>query len=294
MSIMSGPATFPEVALEQVQIAPDKVIVATPKKVWVYQADLATDDRDDITSSISHRQQVTMTQKLLDTSIVLAKRAVSPPLQALSLSPVRWVWYLARQYHLTRVTPPLMEEAAERFAATGRNHLAHWAEHKAIEERGHDRLALLDIQALGYNANAVVKALVPPSAIDLVNFFTRSVQTSDPINCVGYVYALERLATAIGKEQIQAIEAYLPQNVHATRCLRVHSDIGIDGEHAQELIELVAELTPQERTQITIACYETARLYFNQHQADNPSNEELRQCLKPLELRPQASLRTEK
>ena len=284
MNVMSGPVTFPKVALERVQIAPDKVIVATAEKVWVYQPGLATDDGD-LTPSVSHPQQVTATQKLLDTSIVLAKRAVSPSSQSPSLTPVRWVWHLATQYHMTHVTPPLMEEAAKRFAATGRNHLAQWAAHKAIEERGHDRLALLDIQALGYNAKDVVDILGPPSAIDLVDYFTHSVQTPDPIRCVGYVYALERLATAIGKDHIQAVETRLPQNVHATRCMRIHSGIGSDVEHAQELIELVAELTPQERTRIAIACYETALLYFSQHQADNPSDEELQQCLKSLESR---------
>lgn len=284
MNVMLGSATSPEVALERVQIAPDKVIVATTEKVWIYQPG-SDDYKDGLTPSVSHPQQATATQKLLDTSIVLAKRAISPPPQAPSLPPVRWIWYLATQYHMTHVTPTLMSEAAERFAATDRDRLAQWAAHKAIEERGHDRLALLDIQALGYNAKAVVETLVPPSAIDLVDYFTHSVQTSDPIGCVGYVYALERLATAVRKEQIQAVEAQLPPNVHATRCLRVHSGIGSDVEHTQELLELVAELTPQERTQVAIACYETALLYFSQPQTGNPSNEELQQRLKPLESR---------
>jgi hypothetical protein len=54
-----------------------------------------------------------------------------------------------------------MEEARDRFAASGRESLAQWAAQKAREEAGHDRLALLDIQSMGYDAEAVVQALVP-------------------------------------------------------------------------------------------------------------------------------------
>ena len=287
MKVTSGLAPFPKIALESVQIAPDKVIMATADKVWIYQPSSANDE-DDLTSSVSRPQQVTATQKLLDTAIVLAKRTISSPPQVPPLTPVRWVWRLASQYPLTHATPPLMEEAAERFTVTGRNPLAQWAAHKAIEERGHDRLALLDIQALGYNAQAVVETLVPASAIALVDYFTRSVQTSDPIGCVGYAYALERLSSAISEKQIQMVEAHLPQNVHATRCLRAHSAVGSDVEHAMEIVELVAGLTRQERTQVAIACYETALLYFSLSQEDDPSDEELQQCLKPLESSPKS------
>lgn len=280
---MSGLSTFPNIALEWAQIAPDKVIVATADRVWVYQPSSANSE-DGIAPSTNRCEQATATQKLLDASIVLAKRAaITSRPQIPVLTPVRWVWRLAGQYHLARVTPSLMEEAAERFAATGRNQLAQWAAHKAIEERGHDRLALLDIQALGYKAETVVKALVPPSTAALVDYFTRSVQAPDPIGCVSFVYALERLSTVIGEEQIQAIEAQLPANVCATRCLRVHSGIGSDAEHAEEIVELVARLTPQERTQVAIACYQATLFYFSLSQEDDPSDEELQQCLKPLE-----------
>ena len=281
MNVMSGRATFPKIALECVQITPDKVIVATAERVWVYQPS-STSDADGIAPSSSRPQQVTATQKLLDTSIVLAKRAVSSHPQTPMLTPLHWIWQLASQYHMCHVTPPLMKAAAERFAATGRELLAQWAAHKAIEEQGHDRLALRDIQALGYKAEAVVETLVPPSATALVDYFTRSVQAPDPIGCVGYAYALERLATAVDGEHIQAVEAQLPPNVRATRCLRVHSGIGSDIEHVNEIIELVAELTPQERTQVAIACYETALLYFSLSQEDEPSDEKLQQWLKPL------------
>jgi pyrroloquinoline quinone (PQQ) biosynthesis protein C len=176
-----------------------------------------------------------------------------------------------------------MEEAQERFAVAARESLAQWAAHKATEEAGHDRLALLDIQSLGYDAEAVVKALFPPAAKTLMDYFTQSVHTTDPIGCVGYSYTMERLALGIGEKYIQAVEALLPQGTHATRCLRVHSSVGSDVEHVKEMVEMVAGLAPQECTRVAAACYETALLCFSPPKEDYISEEELEYVLKPLE-----------
>lgn len=271
--------------IEWARVAPDTVVVATSERVWVYRPS-STDISNFFTQPMSGAGSVATTQKLLDTSIVLAKRAVSSSSRPPALSPTLWVWNLAGQYHLTHCGPQLFEEARERFAAAGRKSLTQWAAHKAIEENGHDRLALLDIQSLGYDAEAVVEALAPPSAKALVDYFTRSVQTTDPIGCVGYAYTMERLALAVGEKHIQAVEAILPPGTRATRCLRVHSSVGSsEVEHVQETIELVAGLSPQERTNVAIACYETALLDFSSSQKDYPSEEELKQILRPLALK---------
>ncbi|MFQ4144384.1 hypothetical protein [Chlorogloeopsis sp. ULAP02] len=270
--------------IEWARVAPDTVVVATSERVWVYRPS-STDSSNIFTQPMSGAGSVATTQKLLDTSIVLAKRAVSSSYQPRALNPTFWIWSLARQYHLTQFTSRLMEEARERFAAAGREVLAQWAAHKAIEERGHDRLALLDIQSLGYNAEAVVEALVPPSAKALVDYFTRTVQAIDPIGCVGYAYTMERLALGVSEKHIQALEALLPPGTNATRCLRVHSNVGSDVEHVQETVELVAGLSPEERTNVAIACYETALLDFSSSQNGYPSEEELQGILRPLALK---------
>jgi pyrroloquinoline quinone (PQQ) biosynthesis protein C len=145
---------------------------------------------------------------------------------------------------------------------------------------------------LGYDAEAVVEALVPSSATALVDYFIRSVQTPDPIACVGYSYAMERLALAVSEKHIQTVEALLPSGTCATRCLRVHSGVGADVEHVEETIKLVAALTSEERTRIAIACYETALLSLSLPQRNYPSDQELQQILKLLEshLNPQQNL----
>lgn len=271
--------------IDWVKLTPNKVIMVTPDQVFVYRPN--SEDSDNFFAQPTNNAgNIATTKKLLDTAIVLAKREADSSPKLPALSPITWVWSLASQYHLTHFTPGLMKEASRYFSNQGRDLLAEWAEQKAIEETGHDRLALLDIESLGYKAEAVVKAFVPLSATVLLDYFIDSVQTSDPIKCVGYSYTLERLALAIGKEHIQAVETRMRSGTNATRCLRVHSSIGSDVEHVEEIIEMVAKLTPKERTQIAIACYETAKLYFSSSKNDYPSEEELQQKLQAFKSNP--------
>lgn len=231
-----------------------------------------------------NRDSLSKTRKLLDRAIVLAAKDTLPNCKPPALTPSRWIWQLAASYHLTHSTGLLMEAAAGRFAVLGRRSLAQWAAQKAREEKGHDRLALLDIQSMGYEAEAVVKALIPASAIALLNFFTQSVQAADPISCVGYCYTMERLAMNIKAEHIQLVEAILPPDTYATRCLRMHSCLGSDVKHVEETVKIAAVLTSQERTNITVACYETALLYFNSLKQNYISEVELQQVLSQLKL----------
>ncbi|QSJ20279.1 hypothetical protein JYQ62_17185 [Nostoc sp. UHCC 0702] len=237
------------------------------------------------TSNMSHADTIVRTQKLLDRAIAYAWHTVKSDRRPPKLTPIRWVWQLAGSYHLTRSNVQLIEEASRRFAASGRESLAQWAAHKATEEAGHYRLALLDIQSMGYNAQSVVKALIPPSAIVLVNYLAESVQALDPIGCVGYSYTLERIAIGIKEKHIQPVETLLSPTIRATRCLRVHSSVGGDVEHVKETVEMVAQLAYEERIHVAIACYETALLYFNPLAEDYISEEELKDILKPLESR---------
>ncbi|AUB35503.1 Thiaminase [Nostoc flagelliforme CCNUN1] len=271
------------VDIEWARIAPDKVIVASADRVYLHQLNCANSD-DPFAQQMNNVGKVATTRKLLDGIIAFVKSSVLPKTNSPALNPTRWVWRLAGLYHLCCPTQELMEKASENFALKGRKSLSQWAIQKAREEASHDLLALLDIQSMGYKADAVVKAFVPPVAKTLTNYFTHSVQLLDPIGCVGYSYTIERLALSIGEEYIQAVEALLPSGINATRCLRIHSRIGSDLKHIQETVEMVAGLTPLERTQIAISCYETALLYFSPPQLGYISEEELEQVLKPLEL----------
>ncbi|KYC41645.1 hypothetical protein WA1_16490 [Scytonema hofmannii PCC 7110] len=269
---------------ERVRIAPDKVVPKTTAHPTTVDQPSPVGNRNGIAPKIIDADSIIKTQKLLDRAIVLAWRDIKSSRRPPDLTRTRWVWRLAGAYHSSRHTTRLMEEATQRFAASGRQNLAQWAAQKAREEAGHDRLALLDIQSMGYNAEAVVQVLLPSGATAFVDYFTQTVQALDPIGCLGVFYAGERLGTLAGEEYIQRVKTLLPPGTHATRWLRVHSGVGDEVKHVEETVEVVAELTPQELICVARACYETALSRFNPPKEDYISDEELLNVLKPLEL----------
>ena len=266
---------------EWAQIAPGKVVVATVDRAWLYHP---TSGEERFAQPMECAGSNATTQRLLDGVIAAAKYTIKSNARPPALNATRWVWRLAGAYHSSRFTSKLMEEAAENFAAAERWNLQEWALQKADEERGHDRLALLDIRSMGYDAEAVVEELVPSAAMIFIDYFTRSVQDDDPIDCVGCSYASERLGTFLGEDYIQHVQALLPSSTHATRWLRVHSGAGAEVDHVKDLVEVIASLTLQERIRVARACYETALLRFTPPSEGYISDSKLQQILKPLKL----------
>lgn len=268
-------------SLEWVQIAPNKIIVATAERGWLYSP---KSKEERFSRPMTGAGNIATTRKLLDTAIAAAKSTIESNIEPPKLTLIRWLWRLAGMYHLCHPIPNLVKQAQKKFIAQERWLLADWAEKNAREEAGHDLLALKDIQSLGYNPELVVKALVPPAAKVLIDYLTRSVQDLDPIDSVGYAYGMERLALGIDKQYIQQVETLLPKNSQATRCLRVHSGIGADVEHVQETVAMVAQLSATERSRIVIACYETALLCFTPPRDGQISDQEIQQRLETSQI----------
>ncbi|ELS04800.1 hypothetical protein Xen7305DRAFT_00045360 [Xenococcus sp. PCC 7305] len=266
---------------EWAQIAPGKVVVATAERAWLYHP---KSREDCFSQTMECAGNIATTRRLLDTAIAAAKYAANYDFRPPALTATRWVWRLASAYHLTSAVPKIMKTAAKGFAANGCSNLEDWALNKAEEEKGHDQLALTDIQSLGYDAEAVTAVFIPPAAVALMDYFSRSAQDDNPIDSVGYAYTMERLSLGIGEDYIQKVEALLPPETNATRCLRVHSCVGADAEHVDENVSLVASLSPAERTRIARACYETALICFSYPPGDYLSDEQLQQILHPLKI----------
>ena len=267
--------------IEWATIAPNKVIVATADEVWLHTPS-GNDDR--FSEPMTGAGEITTTRKLLDGAMAAAKMVIQsdskPPATTLN----RYIWQLAGAYQTTHATPSGMKKASKHFASSGRHSLSNWAIEKAEEETGHDRLALLDIQSLGYKAEELVQNIVPSAAITLAEYFTRSINDTDPIDCVGYAHALERLSLGAKEEHIQKIKALLPSGVNATRCMKAHSSLGGDGDHVEENVKMIADLSSTERTRIIRACYETALLLFSPPNEGYLSEIELENMLKPFKL----------
>ncbi|MFN6572289.1 hypothetical protein [Dendronalium sp. ChiSLP03b] len=261
----------------------DFSVVDTANNAWMHQPN-SVQNNDLFSQKAIYATSLIKIQKFLDRAIVYAWYTVKSERRPPTLTPIRWVWRLAGAYHSSRYTSPLMEKASHRFAALGHWNLAQWAAQKAREETDHDLLALLDIQSMGYDAEAVVQALAPSTIEDYVNYFTKIVEMTNPIDCIGLCYASERLGTFVGEEYIRKVEALLPPGTKATRWLRVHSNIGSEVKHVQDIVEIVAQLTPQECNLVARACYETALLRFMPPKEEYISDDELQDILKPLKV----------
>jgi hypothetical protein len=262
---------------------PDKTAIKTANCTSRHRSSSAKSG-DRTASNMSNAEKIAQTQKFLDRAIAYAWHTVKTDRRPPKLTSTRWVWRMAGAYHSSRHTSRLMEEAAQRFAASGRQSLADWAAQKAREEAGHDQLALLDIQSMGYEAEAVVQALIPSAATAVVDYLTQSVQALTPINCIGCSYTSERLGTFKGEKYIHSVEALLPPDTYATRWLRVHSSVGAEVKHVEKIVEAVADMAYEECIRVARACYETALLCFTPPKESYISDEELQNVLKPLKL----------
>lgn len=272
--------------LEWVRVRPKLVVVATEERAWIHYPSLL-DLSDPFNRPMRHAGSFATTRNLLDGSICAAQRSIAKDERTPPLTLARWVWRLVGYYHTTRATPLLMNEAAERFATAGQTLLADYAARKARNEKRHDELALRDLKALCYHAELLVEKLIPPTAARLVDYFKRSVRVEDPVGCIGYGYALERLAVAINRDYIRRVKMLLPPGVRATRCLRVHSALGSDARHLAEAVEIIASLSAMERERIALACYETTMICCSPPPEGFISDEEIEQML--LMLMPVAS-----
>ncbi len=267
--------------IEWVNISPNKVIVATPDEVNLHTPYGSSDRFSESMTGVGH---VSTTRNLLDGAIAAASIAISSDVHPPELTLNRYLWQLAGAYQTTHATPPGMKQASQNFAIAARHNLSDWALEKAKEEEGHDRLALNDIQSLGYDAKRLVQNVVPSAAKSLVDYFIRSVNDSDPIDCVGYTHALERLSLGAKEEHIQKVKNLLPSGVNATRCMRVHSSVGADANHVDENVEMIAGLTSAERIRVVRSCYETALLIFSPPQEGYYSEAELEKMFQPFKL----------
>ncbi len=260
-------------AIEWADVAPGVIVVATGDGSWLHRP-APVWGWDPFTQPMQTLGSLETTANLLDGALA-AGRGVGPdPASGLASTLIGYVWWLVGAYRTTHATPALMEEASRRFAEAGRDLLAEYAAQKAREEAGHHALALRDLRALGYRAEGLVEALVPMKSAAMVAYFAASVRADDPVGCVGYVYALERLAATIGAETVKRVEGMIPAGIRATRCLRVHSSVGADPSHVRDGLRLVAALSAEERVRVATACFQTARTIFGR--AEEPGDAELR------------------
>jgi hypothetical protein len=263
--------------VEWVEVVPGLALVATTRGAVEH---LVQPFGDPFAVPMQGQGSEATTAVLLDGALAAAWRR-RPDRPAPPMTPHLWAWRLVGIVHAAGATPRCMRVAAERFHAGGRSDLAAWADEIAREESGHSELALTDLEALGYDAPALAAAICPPTGRALVDTLERIVAGPDPVESFGHGHALERASTFTTGAHIAGIEAVLPAGIHATRCLRLHSSIGLDVHHVRDSAARISRLAAADRTRVARACYEAGIVLWSRLPGDDPSDAELDPLLAP-------------
>jgi hypothetical protein len=218
------------------------------------------------------------TRRLLDGAIAAAERTAprvsEPPITAL-----RWAWNLVSQWHCARHSVALLPDVIERCEAMRRPDLAKFARMKLEEEQGHDQFPLADLRALGYDAESLVHAVAPAAAVTAGLEYARScVWGEQPVEFLGYMYALERRMLRLSDDWFATLEAVLPPGVDAVSGVRSHAT-ELDIEHVDEAVAFIAGLPADDRTAIAIGCYRTTQICCGRPEDQIPSEAELERSL---------------
>jgi hypothetical protein len=223
------------------------------------------------------------TRQLLDGAIAAAERA-APHVQEPPITALRWAWNLVSQWHCAHHSVALLPDLIERFEAGERPDLVQFARQKREEERGHDQFAIDDLQALGYDAEALVRHVPPaPTVTAGLNYARRCVHGDQPVEFLGYAYALERRVLNLKGDWLARLDAVLPPGVDAASGVRMHVN-ELDTEHVDEAIAFFAGLPSADRTAIAVGCYRTTQICCAWSPDQIPSSAELEGRLSRFQL----------
>jgi hypothetical protein len=171
-----------------------------------------------------------------------------------------YIYGLCGAYRTTHETPAIFRRARDRLRKRGENEMADLAEEKAVEETGHDRLVLRDLTGFGLAAGALVDAVRPLRPRALLALFEELCDGDEPAAVFGYSYVLERLAAFRGQADIDLLQAFVKPGIDISRGARVHSSVGADAGHVEELALALCVRPPAQRRAIAQAAWRTARL----------------------------------
>jgi pyrroloquinoline quinone (PQQ) biosynthesis protein C len=123
----------------------------------------------------------------------------------------------------------------------------------ASEEAGHDKVALRDLEALGYDARACTETLPLPATLALHGTNRLAVAEYGPYYLVGETYATE----TVGAEMSAAIHAALSGDPELQRGIHFYDLHGeADVRHAEKSASVVrlALERPENRRPILLGC----------------------------------------
>jgi hypothetical protein len=170
----------------------------------------------------------------------------------------RYVLDLIGSYHNAGRTTANYLNAGARFRSLGRPDIAAYLERHAKEEKGHEKLALRDMNALGFPGEHLVASITPPGVAPLCELFDSLAAADYPVGCIGYSYFFESAAAKRTRAHLDAWQALSPSGADVTRFMRAHSSVGSEADHVEDMLDFIAGLPADDRSQIARAVYDTA------------------------------------
>jgi hypothetical protein len=246
---------------EWVNVTGDISIIARESgEVWFHAPDGTNRDVDPFATPMTGAGAAGSTVGLLDGAINLGFAGIEKQLACPDPTLVGYAVALIGAYHTSVDTPHNLRRAASRFEELERPEVAAYLEERALEETGHDRLALKDLHALGLPAERLVANFFPEGIKPLCKRFDDLCVEDYPIGCIGYSYCLERIAALKQKTDVERVRAMCPNGVDATRFLRSHSALGSEATHVKDTIEFVASLPANDRIKVVQETFRSASI----------------------------------
>ena len=159
-----------------------------------------------------------------------------------------------QMYHYVKHTVPVFRDALAK-APSGDQHepLRQMLGFFALDEDGHDQIALRDLEALGYDAEACMRTLPLPTTLNLHGANTLGIAEYGPYYLVGETYATE----TVGAEMSAAIHRSLASREELRDGIRFYDVHGeADVLHAAKSVEVLtyALETTENRRPIVLGC----------------------------------------
>lgn len=159
-----------------------------------------------------------------------------------------------QMYHYVKHTVPVFRDAL-RAVPAGAEHepLRRMLDFFAEDEAGHERVALRDLEALGYDPRAVARTLPLPTTLNLHGANKAAIAEYGPYYLVGETYATE----TVGAEMSAAIHASLSRTPELSRGAHFYALHGeADVAHAARSVEALEHAleTPENRRPLLLGC----------------------------------------
>ncbi len=161
--------------------------------------------------------------------------------------------WLAQTYYMVNHSTRLVALAGAYTPLDQNNLHARFVDHSK-EERGHDRIAIADIKALGYSIDDF-PCLYTSACMYQVQYYW--VQHRGAVSFFGYTLALESIASEFGPEVYRRVLA--AHGEKATVFMKIHTvdDVG----HMEKAIKQFDNLNEQERTLVAENLHLSASIY---------------------------------